>query len=104
MKYQLIHTFGNVIIEGTKEECELGLKALTTYDPNLESKFEIEEAVPVYVIETSNEIAEEVAAFIEANNMRITHIFETSFRTDSSCDAIEILDKFGSGQIKISKK
>jgi hypothetical protein len=41
--YKLVHTFGNIIHVGTKEECELILKAFISYGIS-EHKFDIEEA------------------------------------------------------------
>lgn len=40
--YRLVHTFGNVICEGTREQCEFALKAITTYGID-DHKFDIEE-------------------------------------------------------------
>lgn len=40
--YRLVHTFGNVICEGTKEQCEFALKAISTYGID-DHKFNIEE-------------------------------------------------------------
>lgn len=57
--FQLVHTFGNVIHEGTKHECELVLKAFTTYGIG-DHKFDLIEKVEKHRMteSTRNEIRE----------------------------------------------
>lgn len=65
MKYQVQHTFGSTIHEGTRHECEIVLKALSTYGVD-SGKFDIIE-VPVVnpLTETTrNKLKEEVAQMI----------------------------------------
>jgi hypothetical protein len=44
MRYQVKHTFGNVLHEGTKYECDLVIKAFTTYGIS-DHKLELVEVV-----------------------------------------------------------
>lgn len=66
MKYQVRHTFGNVIHEGKKSECELIIKAFSVYGVG-ESKFDLVEVdVVAPLTETvRNQLKEKIAEAIE---------------------------------------
>lgn len=66
MKYQVVHTFGNVIHQGTKHECDVVIKALTTYGVN-DSKFDVIEVPEIKALtdKTREEIREMIAQCIE---------------------------------------
>ena len=59
--YKLVHTFGNIIHEGTKTECELILKAFETYGEGMH-KFDLVPVVEKYRL--SDDTREEVQEFL----------------------------------------
>lgn len=86
MRHRVVSTFGALIHEGTKSECDLVIKALTTYGIS-EHKFElIELPVVAPLTETvRNKLKEKIAEMIEQG------CFGDGMERDYAWDGVVIL-------------